>query len=87
MPFWARGAAGAHSQRPPSCRFRFGVSQCAKVVPGRVGGPPRSPRDKDQKLTRRRKAEAAQQSPILTSTSFYREHAWGRSRPLVAASC
>ena len=29
----------------------------------------------------------AQQSPIFTSTSFYREHAWGRSRPLVADSC
>lgn len=74
MPFWACGAAGAHSPRPPSYRLRFGASQCAEVVPGRVGGLLRSSRNKDQKLNRRRKAEAALRSPPSRAPS---------SRPLL----
>lgn len=38
------------------------------------------PQDKDQKVTKSKKAEDAQQSPVLTSTYFYREHSLG---PLV----
>lgn len=72
--FWARGVSGAHSPRPLSCRFRFGVSQGAEVVPGRVGGLLRSSRNKDQKLNRRRKAEAALRSPPSRAPS---------SRPLL----
>lgn len=45
------------------------------------------PETEQEEEGRGRPTEPAQQSPIFTSTSFYREHAWGRSRPLVAASC
>lgn len=35
------------------------------------------PRDKDQKVTKSKKAETAQQSPVLTFTYFYRKHSLG----------
>lgn len=57
-------SSGGHSQRPPSCRFRFGVSQCAEVVPGRVGGPPRSPRDTGQEEEGR--GHPAEPHPLLS---------------------
>lgn len=44
------------------------------------------PWDKDQKVTKRKEAEAAQQSPILTSTYFYREHALGATWALWGAA-
>lgn len=45
------------------------------------------PETEQEEEGRGRPVKPAQQSPIFTSTSFYREHAWGRSRPLVADSC
>lgn len=57
-------------------------SEAWSAVPSR----PLHPWDKDQKTTKKRKSEAAQQSPVLTPTYFSREHVLGATCALVGGS-
>ncbi|KAB1254156.1 hypothetical protein Cadr_000027034 [Camelus dromedarius] len=64
------------SPQPEACPIHSGLG-FPNLPPLSEDGLRPGHQDKDQKTTKRRKADAAHQSPIPTSTYFYREHAQG----------